>query len=274
MRRVLKKTRSIRGCGSRGASRRVRGGDERRAGGLPPALRREAAVGRLDEASEQVAGAVVQPLPPGPGQPERFDHEYVRNGTANGSLMSEPLSGWRPVAVRERRTAQDFAEVLPWLVHARIRQVAAERAADDLGGLFLDHFLDGWRKRRQDRGAVEDACPRPSATGRRPGSRGRSWPWPGSSCPCPGDRPPPRRTTNHRTRALKPASSSGEIQAEMEEESRAGEAGLTMFSLAVGPPAAAETAPGSLGVFPAACGARERSRVGLRPHRGSPGPPH
>jgi hypothetical protein len=44
----------------------------------------------------------------------------------------------------------------PLLVHARIRQVAAERAADGLRGLFLDHFLDGWRKRRQDRGAVED----------------------------------------------------------------------------------------------------------------------
>src|SRR5262245_36043742 len=70
----------------------------------------------LDEASRQLIGAVVQPLPAGPGQPERFDYEYVRNGTANLFLISEPLLGWRAVRVTERRTARDFAEVVRWLV--------------------------------------------------------------------------------------------------------------------------------------------------------------
>jgi DDE superfamily endonuclease len=70
----------------------------------------------LDEASKQLVGEVVTPLPPGPGQPERFDYEYVRNGTANLFMVSEPLLGWRHVAVAERRTARDFAEVLRWLV--------------------------------------------------------------------------------------------------------------------------------------------------------------
>jgi hypothetical protein len=69
----------------------------------------------LDEASKQLVGEVVQPLPPEPGQPERFDYEYVRNGTANLFMVSEPLLGWRHVAVTERRTATDFAEVLRWL---------------------------------------------------------------------------------------------------------------------------------------------------------------
>jgi DDE superfamily endonuclease len=69
----------------------------------------------LDEASKQLVGEVVQPLPPEPGQPERFDYEYVRNGTANLFMVSEPLLGWRHVAVTERRTAKDFAEVLRWL---------------------------------------------------------------------------------------------------------------------------------------------------------------
>ena len=69
----------------------------------------------LDEASKQLVGEVVQPLPPGPGQPERFDYEYVRNGTANLFMVSEPLEGWRHVAVTERRTAKDYAEVLRWL---------------------------------------------------------------------------------------------------------------------------------------------------------------
>jgi hypothetical protein len=70
----------------------------------------------LDEASKQLVGEVVQPLPPEPGQPERFDYEYVRNGTANLFMISEPLLGWRAVHVTERRTATDFAEVLRWLV--------------------------------------------------------------------------------------------------------------------------------------------------------------
>jgi DDE superfamily endonuclease len=70
----------------------------------------------LDEASKQLIGETVQPLPAEPGQPERFDYEYVRNGTANLFMISEPLLGWRHVEVTERRTAKDLAEVLRWLV--------------------------------------------------------------------------------------------------------------------------------------------------------------
>jgi DDE superfamily endonuclease len=69
----------------------------------------------LDEASKQLVGEVAQPLPPEPGQPARFDYEYVRNGTANLFMISEPLLGWRSVQVTERRTAKDFAAVLRWL---------------------------------------------------------------------------------------------------------------------------------------------------------------
>jgi DDE superfamily endonuclease len=69
----------------------------------------------LDEASKQLIGETRQPLPPEPGQPERYDYEYVRNGTANLFMISEPLLGWRAVQVTERRTAKDFAEVLRWL---------------------------------------------------------------------------------------------------------------------------------------------------------------
>jgi hypothetical protein len=70
----------------------------------------------LDEASKQLIGEVVQPLPAEPGQPERFDYEYERKGTANLFMISEPLLGWRAVQVTERRTAKDFAEVVRWLV--------------------------------------------------------------------------------------------------------------------------------------------------------------
>jgi hypothetical protein len=80
----------------------------------------------LDEVSKQLVGEARLPLPPEPGRPERFDCEYVRNGTANLFMISEPLLGWRAVQVTERRTAKDFAEVLRLLaedVHAEARKV-------------------------------------------------------------------------------------------------------------------------------------------------------
>jgi DDE superfamily endonuclease len=70
----------------------------------------------LDEASKQLIGEVIEPIPAEPGQPERYDYEYTRNGTANLFMISEPLIGWRAVKVTERRTAVDFAEVVRWLV--------------------------------------------------------------------------------------------------------------------------------------------------------------
>lgn len=70
----------------------------------------------LDESSKQLIGETITPIPMKPGQPERFDHEYVRNGTANLFMISQPLLGWRAVRVTDRRTAVDFAEVLRWLV--------------------------------------------------------------------------------------------------------------------------------------------------------------
>ncbi|MBA4067687.1 MAG: IS630 family transposase [Isosphaera sp.] len=68
-----------------------------------------------DETSQQLVGETVQPLPPEPGQPERSDYEYVRNGTANLFMLPEPSAGWRYVAVTDRRTAKDFAGVVRWL---------------------------------------------------------------------------------------------------------------------------------------------------------------
>jgi hypothetical protein len=69
----------------------------------------------LDEVPVQLVGETRVPLPAAPGQPARYDYEYVRNGTANLFMIFEPLLGWRAARVTERRTAKDFAEVLRWL---------------------------------------------------------------------------------------------------------------------------------------------------------------
>jgi transposase len=70
----------------------------------------------MDEVSKQLVGETRTPIPAAPGQPERFDYEYVRNGVANLFMFFEPLAGRREVKVTERRTMVDWAEAIGELV--------------------------------------------------------------------------------------------------------------------------------------------------------------
>ena len=70
----------------------------------------------FDETSTQLLAEVREPLPAQPGRPRRQDYEYRRGGTRNSFLTCEPLAGWRHVAITERRTMQDFAHQMRWLV--------------------------------------------------------------------------------------------------------------------------------------------------------------
>lgn len=70
----------------------------------------------LDETSKTLHADAREPLPLEPGKPAREDYEYLRNGTANVFLWFEPLAGKREVKVTERRTRQDWAEVVRELV--------------------------------------------------------------------------------------------------------------------------------------------------------------
>jgi hypothetical protein len=63
----------------------------------------------MDETSKQLVAETRQPLPPLPGEPERYDYEYERHGTANIFMFTEPLGGWRQVSVTERHTKLDWA---------------------------------------------------------------------------------------------------------------------------------------------------------------------
>jgi hypothetical protein len=70
----------------------------------------------FDELSKQQVKEVRTPIPPAPGQPERYDYEYERNGTSNLFMFFAPLLGWRHVKVTDRRTAIDFAHCMRDLV--------------------------------------------------------------------------------------------------------------------------------------------------------------
>jgi hypothetical protein len=70
----------------------------------------------LDESSKQLVQDVCAPLPMEPGQPQRIDDHYERNGTANLFLACEPLCGWREIQVTEHRTKRDWAHFVRELV--------------------------------------------------------------------------------------------------------------------------------------------------------------
>jgi hypothetical protein len=70
----------------------------------------------FDEQPTQLIREVREPLPPLPDQPERYDYEYHREGTANLFMFFAPLEAWRHVKVTERRTKIDFAHCMRDLV--------------------------------------------------------------------------------------------------------------------------------------------------------------
>jgi DDE superfamily endonuclease len=70
----------------------------------------------FDETSKQLIRETREPLPAAPRRPPRYDYEYERNGTRNLFMLVEPQAGWRHITVTERRTMQDFAHQMQWLV--------------------------------------------------------------------------------------------------------------------------------------------------------------
>src|SRR6202166_786030 len=63
----------------------------------------------FDESPTQLIGEVRQPIPARPGQLERYDCEYKRNGTVNLFVFLDVHRSWRKVKVTDSRTAVDFA---------------------------------------------------------------------------------------------------------------------------------------------------------------------
>ena len=85
----------------------------------------------FDETSTQLLAETRPSLPAEPGRPLRQDYEHRREGTRNLFLVCEPLAGWRHVAITERRTMQDFAQQMRWLVDEAYPEVAVVRVVRD-----------------------------------------------------------------------------------------------------------------------------------------------
>lgn len=85
----------------------------------------------FDECPYQMVEEVRQPLAAKPGEPQRHDYEYKRNGTCNLFLCLEPDTGWRHLEVTERRTKLDFAQQMKALVDDHFPDAALIRVVID-----------------------------------------------------------------------------------------------------------------------------------------------
>lgn len=70
----------------------------------------------MDEKPYQLLGEAREPLLMRPGNDNKIDSEYIREGTCSIFIFNEPLAGTRHSSVRENRTAQDWAEEIKYLV--------------------------------------------------------------------------------------------------------------------------------------------------------------
>jgi transposase len=96
----------------------------------------------FDESPIQLIGEVRRPIRAKPGQIERYDCEYRRNGTANLFVFLDVHRPWRRVKVTERRAAADFAACMRELADVdypkaeRIRVVLDNLSTHSAGALY------------------------------------------------------------------------------------------------------------------------------------------
>lgn len=70
----------------------------------------------FDEAFKQLVEETREPIPCKPGQPQRYDYEYRRAGTANIFLFLDRHRGWRKAKPTEHKGNADFSECMRDLV--------------------------------------------------------------------------------------------------------------------------------------------------------------
>ena len=73
----------------------------------------------MDEQPVQLTKETRRPIAATKAHPQRVDYEYERAGTACLFMFAEPLSGWRNVSARPRRTKVDWALEIEALLRTR-----------------------------------------------------------------------------------------------------------------------------------------------------------
>ena len=86
----------------------------------------------IDEKPKQLVEEKRTPIPMKPGNPEKYDYEYKRNGSINIFVGVEPKRGKRYTQVTDRKTKKDFAKYL--------KSVLSNYKKADLVRVVVDNF--------------------------------------------------------------------------------------------------------------------------------------
>ena len=106
----------------------------------------------FDEKSVQLLADSRPGLPLKPGYPRRQDYEYVRRGTRNVFIFVEPQVGRRHVLVTRRRTKEDLAKALRYLVEVLYPKAASiDLVWDNLNTHATDTLIEILGKVEADR---------------------------------------------------------------------------------------------------------------------------
>jgi hypothetical protein len=85
----------------------------------------------FDESSKQLVAEKRMSVPAEPGQLERYDYEYKRNGVRNLFLFFSPLAAWRHVKVTKQRTHLEWAYCMKDLVDVHFPEAIRIRLIQD-----------------------------------------------------------------------------------------------------------------------------------------------
>ncbi len=106
----------------------------------------------FDEKSVQLLADSRPGLPLKPGYPRRQDYEYVRRGTRNVFIFVEPKAGCRHVLVTRRRTKEDLAKAVRYLVDVLYPKAASiDLVWDNLNTHATDTLIEIFGKVEADR---------------------------------------------------------------------------------------------------------------------------
>jgi hypothetical protein len=103
----------------------------------------------MDEQPMQLLKETRCPISATANHPRRVDYEYERAGTASIFMFAEPLSGWRDVQIRARRTKVDWALEMGQLLENRYK--SAQRVilvCDNLNTHTMGAFYEAFDAER------------------------------------------------------------------------------------------------------------------------------
>jgi len=106
----------------------------------------------FDEKNTQCLADKQSPIPMKKGRAIRQDYEYKRNGTRNLFIFVEPKAGFRHVLQTKRRTKQDFAYAMRYLVDVLYPEAkCVDVVLDNLNTHHYHSLIEFFGKKEADR---------------------------------------------------------------------------------------------------------------------------